>query len=729
MTDRPTTLLAFALGPVQPFIAAARRTQDLFVGSHILSLLARAACQTIEEQGGKLLYPIGWKDSKATNLPNKLLARFDDPTKAEQAGRGAVVAVQKAWCDMADEVRDWLAKDGPKGKKAVALSDHFRRMWADQTGSALELYWAVLDSATTKLPGYELADYGDQVEASESLLAARKLLRSFTPHADTQVGPMSTIGGQLPALRLGERDSDREIKAFWITVAQAVNKQAVLDLEGGERLDAISTVKRFIASTDHYASKFSQRYPSTSDVAAADLRGAILRLLIGLQRPPSGKEDELAQLSNQLISYHKLINDNAYLPRLRERVERDIPGLVDLANGKAGGTALSMNDDRRVALLRYDGDLLFAQSISGRMLVNDYDFPSEAKNGHKEPTEETARFATKLADSARAVVRAARRLDVTATTPYYAVVAFDGDRMGALLRRMTNSDRHEVLSQALADFASDGAKTAVESDTTLGRLVYAGGDDVLALLPITTALAAVTDLQDRYRKALVEKLTEKGMSNFVSMDGTHPLATASAGIVIAHHLTPLDFVLAQARAAEHIAKEEYGRNAVTVRILRRSGEHSTAGFSFTHDAGQTDYDQLKVISTLASLLANGDLSSRFVYDFERVAHALTLPAMVETELQRLLLRHTESHLLKQKGVLTAVGQQLRNALLSIYKRSRTRLVDVALRKLQKDRKLKAFPAERDLPLDRQQRLTRDANSALVGWLGVAEFTARGGDED
>ncbi len=423
MTDHPTTLLAFALGPVQPFIAAARRTQDLFVGSHILSLLAKAACQVIEQRGGKLLYPIGWKDSKATNLPNKLLARFDDPTKAEQAGRGAVVAVQKAWCKMADAVLTWLAEEGREGKAAIALTDHFRQMWADQTGSALELYWTVLFAATV-MPGYEANGYGDHVEASESLLAARKLLRSFTPHAATQVGPMSTIGGQLPALRLGERDSDREIKAFWITVAQAVNKQAVLDLEGGERLDAISTVKRLIASTDHYASKFSQRYPSTSDVAAADLRAAILNL--------DELQDDGSAISKALYQYFEAAK------KIDVQRTGDVPGLVKLAKQHGIGGW------RYEALLKHDGDLLFPQNVSAKMLVADYGVQPDRAEA----------ISRDLIASANALRREASKLKVTATTPYYAVVAFDGDRMGALLRRMTNSDRHEVLSQALADFAS-----------------------------------------------------------------------------------------------------------------------------------------------------------------------------------------------------------------------------------------------------------------------------------
>lgn len=45
-------LLVFSIGPVQSFIAAARRTQDLWMGSWLLSFLAWTAMETIAESYG-----------------------------------------------------------------------------------------------------------------------------------------------------------------------------------------------------------------------------------------------------------------------------------------------------------------------------------------------------------------------------------------------------------------------------------------------------------------------------------------------------------------------------------------------------------------------------------------------------------------------------------------------------------------------------------------------------
>ena len=50
-------LLLITLGPVQDFIAAARRTRDLWFGSHLLSELGRAAAKAVVNQGASLIFP------------------------------------------------------------------------------------------------------------------------------------------------------------------------------------------------------------------------------------------------------------------------------------------------------------------------------------------------------------------------------------------------------------------------------------------------------------------------------------------------------------------------------------------------------------------------------------------------------------------------------------------------------------------------------------------------
>ncbi|VVB63950.1 CRISPR-associated protein [uncultured archaeon] len=50
-------LYVLSIGPVQDFIAAARRTRDLWFGSHLLSEISKAAAKEITKSGGLLIFP------------------------------------------------------------------------------------------------------------------------------------------------------------------------------------------------------------------------------------------------------------------------------------------------------------------------------------------------------------------------------------------------------------------------------------------------------------------------------------------------------------------------------------------------------------------------------------------------------------------------------------------------------------------------------------------------
>jgi CRISPR-associated protein Cmr2 len=80
----------------------------------------------------------------------------------------------------------------------------------------------------------------------------------------------------------------------------------------------------------------------------------------------------------------------------------------------------------------------------------------------------------------------------------------------------------------------------------------------------------VRDRQGDVRQRLV---LNKGFAwlngRLMRMMGEH--ATASTGAIVAHHQAPLGAVLQELRAAEKRAKNEGGRNAFSITIVKRSG--------------------------------------------------------------------------------------------------------------------------------------------------------------
>jgi len=136
----------------------------------------------------------------------------------------------------------------------------------------------------------------------------------------------------------------------------------------------------------------------------------------------------------------------------------------------------------------------------------------------------------------------------------------------------------------------------VVEEEHLGRVIYAGGDDVLAMLPTADLLSTMQRLRHAYSgSAPQDAKTDWGMVRDHQGDVRHqlvlnkgfawlngrlmrmmsPQATASTGAVIAHHQAPLGAVLQALRAAEKRAKNEGGhrggRDAFSITVVKRSG--------------------------------------------------------------------------------------------------------------------------------------------------------------
>src|SRR5205085_3113569 len=111
--------------------------------------------------------------------------------------------------------------------------------------------------------------------------------------------------------------------------------------------------------------------------------------------------------------------------------------------------------------------------------------------------------------------------------PYMAVLVADGDRMGKAITGMDSAGEHRGFSERLAEFARS-AKDVVETEHH-GALVYSGGDDVMALVPVDQCLACARRLHSEFEKVAPERGAEQ--------------PTLSVGIAIGHCMEPLEDLL------------------------------------------------------------------------------------------------------------------------------------------------------------------------------------------
>lgn len=491
----------FTLGPVQGFVAQARRTRDLWAGSFLLSYLSGQAMRHVLAEGGAIHFPhVHEPDRTITDpllraidtvhredrcsggpavgsLPNRFVAWL--PEGADPAGLGQ--AVLTAWQKVTDTV--WKQYVQP----AAHLGRNTEAIWRRQSEGFWDMAWAV----------------GEE----PSLLDQRKNWRTHVPTTEpgdkcTLMGNLQELSGHIRTSRTG-RDQQEE---FWRRLCRPLGD---LELGEDERLCTISLVKRLFPLVAEEAIRWRvasgyPSYPSTVYLAAVPW---------------------LAQQCRDRPAAAAAYGDLA--ARLLPSAHREPSGRFPVLK-----TATTDHPAAR-SLIRLDGNCLFPEA-----LVNPRLWP---------PGTEAARDELRVA-----LERLTAGLGPP--SPYYAVLLMDGDNMGALLRERSP----QQISAGLAAF-TERVGPLVEGEN--GVLVYAGGDDVLALFPLPYALGAAARLRAAYCQALAEHI-----------GGVAAAPTISAAIVYAQYHAPLQHVLRWAHELlDHDAKDDTGRDSLAVGLWQSGG--------------------------------------------------------------------------------------------------------------------------------------------------------------
>jgi CRISPR-associated protein Cmr2 len=706
-------MLQMSMGPVQTFIFEARRTQDLWMGSYLLSYLAWTGIKVIAEKYGPdaMLYPslrghpwvdrwlqeelgllpsaVFTGDITIAATPNKFVALVPAQEVNDLAGAVAQ-AIRGTWREIAEAVR----QDFPGGPRTGVWMDIWKRQVDREDWP--EIYWsAVLWPDTEKYPEHEGADgalrrveaclgiqcaqrerldlyqrswkkgtnvgtmYAPLYELLSKALDARKHSRDFLPAEED--GEKCTVSPSLSALRIAEKQSREQVRRYWREVAEQLKRQGrahELAADGRERLSAMVAVKRF-AQHSYFDRKHQIRlyFPSTSRIAALPFYRDLFRQLPDKAELQQALQEHLASLEQ--LGYPKVSGDAAKgaLPGLRRELEQ-LPG--------------SFQDDAK-AILLYDADVLYPERLEPELLKREHGL-----------TDRDAAL------QAQKTCRDFRRAVGMAPPTYYAILLMDGDDMGKWLAgrhekmpvfreamhpdvlpkfeslenasdwlemlgtpRPLAANLHASLSAALSTFAWRCVRWVVE-ERHFGRVVYAGGDDVLALLPLIEAIPAARELYALFTgHAEVQggDLRIKNDSNgFLKWENEillvpGPNITLSAGLAVVHHLYPLDAALAAAREAERVAKAVPGKAAIAVRVLKRSGETVTV---------RSRWESMgDLFDELVGHFAGERLSSRFAYDLNERAPVVTaLPADArKAAIKQLVRRHKSDQLADPDGLV------------------------------------------------------------------------------
>jgi CRISPR-associated protein Cmr2 len=145
--------------------------------------------------------------------------------------------------------------------------------------------------------------------------------------------------------------------------------------------------------------------------------------------------------------------------------------------------------------------------------------------------------------------------------PYYAIMLADGDGMGGVIDAQQDVSMHRMLSKNLSRFAVAVPEIIKRHR---GGLIYAGGDDVMAFIPLNSLLSCTKELATKYKEIMGQYQDEDGNPT-----------TLSVGVAVGHFLDPMNELLDLARSAEQHAKRIKGKDALAITVSKRSGADRT----------------------------------------------------------------------------------------------------------------------------------------------------------
>lgn len=540
-------------------------------------------------------------------------------------------------------------------------------------------------------------------------LDARKLLRDFRFAAEPGYKcSLCGVREALHAAGPDGPKTEAELREFWGRLAQLNTRTQRpgkgLKLQGrirrGDRLCAVCLTKR-LAHEFNLVRRFAAEaqedvadhhiFPSTSTVAVARFQEAVVRAVdVQYDRDHPGVNvlpyrEQIAALAvssqasaeirrvlgdyvrrvSKFLTDHGILLWSTPVPRLRRLIQQ---------------LASRTNDPELVATLdrfvRIDGDWLFEESYDADSINRDFLIAQDMSISRDDPLLKEAR------EASRALVQSVKKHTEVSPSRYLAILQFDGDsigkwlgglheRMPAWLERLHPAVREEaaralrpefskmlaappgpigpsghlVLNGGMAAFSLSVIPRVVEQDHA-GKLVYSGGDDVLAFIAVEDALDAARRLRAEFGSDILESSAMAQM-----LPGT--TLTASAAIVIIHHSHPLSHAMEYIRRViKEEAKKVPGKDAVAIHVLKRSGDPLSLSVKWRlpiEPDGQVD--ALESIGSAAAQMKQGVFSSGLAHRLGELRLSLVrtgnrlvdVPnARTVAEMQRLVVRQVLS---------------------------------------------------------------------------------------
>ncbi len=539
-----TMYLDISLGPVQGFVSQSRRTRDLWGSSYLLSFLSGHAMFGVKKAGGHINRSVVENDPLYQWISGR---RYGEPPNVGSLPN-----------------RFSVETDGEPTVVANATLSSFEAAWERICNTVWQEFVAHacdLGDGTQEIWIRQVEAFWETVWTAGmdegGLLARRKHWRSHWPPDEpgdkcTVMSDMQELSGYVRSTGSSARNAQDH---FWERIRQPVGK---LDLRDNERLCAIALIKRLFPRVAEQALGWDVQRVHWSSTVHIAARPWLCRV--------------------------EALKDSALAKDYAEKVKQFAPdGVLSERQTPKWMPDSSVTGD----FYRLDANWFRHEAVENERLC-----PIEADNDQ----EARKTLLRKLKHLYNSKGQDGKRLGPPPA--FYALLLADGDRLGQLVNRLGG----ECVSKALTRFVNDVPEIV---DTHNGNTVYAGGDDVLAMLPITGAMACARELSRAYRNAFADT-------------HTHSTATLSAAVVFSHIRLPLSQILSEAhRLLDSVAKERNGRDSLAVSVLKPGGPYCEWVTTWTRPDSGGETDAVSLVESLSRQLevdrTSPGLSSALVY--------------------------------------------------------------------------------------------------------------------
>ncbi len=341
-------LFLFTIGPVQSFISQARKTQDIYTGSFLLSHLIDSVMKELEDKVNncELIFP--HKDIKFK--PNRFIAEIESDD-IEKVGKGLKSFAVNMFKEISISILDNVTLDSSK-------PDGFN----SQIKDFFQVNWVALP---LKEDDYEVI-----YKKIESYLGSIKNIRVFEQlnRGRGEIGRKCSLCGERNVLFYKRTAKNKE---------PAYIQKGVIEIKGnelnpGEGLCAVCFTKRFCKTAS---------FPSTAEIALMD-------------KIP---KDDLNKFKNKNLDPQLFFEENLtkdYFEKFGvktplEEVKKLRKEILDKNNIK------SKNLSKYYALVMLDGDIM-GKWLSGEFLEENE--KANLKDFHKKASEKLGNYATEIKD-------------------------------------------------------------------------------------------------------------------------------------------------------------------------------------------------------------------------------------------------------------------------------------------------------------------------------------------